>query len=155
MPDFLTNTSPLIALDNIGRLDVFEGLYGVVHCTEEVATEFGGQVPPWLHVHRVQDRTRVAILENLVDLGEASLLALALEMPDSVLILDDLKARRLAANLNLRLTGLVGVLIRARQRGIIASLADVLASLKAAGFRFSPALEAEALCLAEKDSSPQ
>ena len=150
MPDVLTNTSPLIALDNIGRLDVLEALYGVVHCTEEVAAEFGVPVPPWLHVHRVEDRTRVAIMNNLVDPGEASLLALAFEMPDSILILDDRKARRLATNLQMRLTGLLGVLIRAQERGIIDSLADELASLKAVGFRFSPAMEAEAMRLAGK-----
>jgi predicted nucleic acid-binding protein len=148
MPDILTNTSPLIALENIGRLNVLEALYGVVHCTEEVAAEFGPQVPTWLHVHRVQDRTRVAIIGNLVDHGEASLLALAFEMPDSILILDDRKARRLATNLQLRLTGLLGVLIRAQQRGVISSLADELTSLKAVGFRFSSAMEAEAMRLA-------
>jgi predicted nucleic acid-binding protein len=148
MPEILTNTSPLIALDNIGRLDVLAALYGVVHCTEEVAAEFGLQVPTWLRVDRVQDRTRVAIMNNLVDSGEASLLALALEMPDSILILDDRKARRLATNLHLSLTGLLGVLIRAQQRGIIDSLANELASLKAVGFRVSPAMEAEAMRLA-------
>lgn len=148
MPDVLTNTSPLIALDNIGRLGVLEALYGVVHCTEEVVIEFGLPVPGWLRVHRVQDRTRLAILHNLVDLGEASLLALAFEMPDAILVLDDRKARRLAENLQLRLTGLIGVLLRAKQQAIINSLSVELTALKSAGFHLSPAMEAEALRLA-------
>ena len=88
------------------------------------------------------------ILCNLVDPGEASLLALALEIPDCVLILDDRKARRLAANLQLRMTGLIGVLLRAKQQGIIDSLASELAALKSAGFRLSHTIEAEAMRLA-------
>lgn len=147
MPEILTNTSPLIALDNVGRLAILEALYGVVHCTEEVAAEFGLAMPSWINVHRVQDRTRVAILKNLVDPGEASLLALAFEMSDPILILDDRKARRLADNLQLRITGLIGVLIRAKQRGIITSVATELTALKAVGFRIASAQEAQALRL--------
>lgn len=105
-------------------------------------------VPAWLRVWRVQDRTRLTILHNLVDLGEASLLALALEMPGAILILDDRKARRLAENLRLRLTGLIGVLLRAKQQAIINSLFVELTALKSAGFHISPAMEVEALRLA-------
>ena len=46
MPDILTNTSPLIALDRIGRLEILKSLYGQVHCTEEVAVEFGADDIP-------------------------------------------------------------------------------------------------------------
>jgi predicted nucleic acid-binding protein len=96
----------------------------------------------------VQDRTRVAILGNLVDPGEASVIALAFEMPDSLLILDDRKGRQLAANLQLHLTGLVGVLVQARRRGIIASLGAELAALRSAGFRVSQTIEVKAMHLA-------
>lgn len=154
MPDILTNTSPLIALDRIGRLEILEALYGRIHCTEEVAAEFGASdIPAWIEVHRVSDRTRIRILRNLIDPGEASLLALALERQDCILILDDLKARRLASNLNLRLTGLIGVLIRAYRSQIIDSLESEFAALRAAGFRLSTAIEAEALRLASLDES--
>lgn len=152
MPDILTNTSFLIALDRIGRLEILKSLYGQVYCTEEVAVEFGADdIPNWIIVHRVTDRTRIGILRNLIDPGEASLLALALERQDSILILDDLKARKLAANLNLRLTGLIGVLVRAHRLNIIDSLEAEFTALKAAGFRFLMAIEAEALRLASLD----
>ena len=148
MPDMLSNTSCLIALDNIGQLDILHRLYGTIHISEEVATEFGVTVPIWIKVHSVQDKDKQNILHNLVDLGEASTIALAYQFGDVTLILDDRKARKLAANLNLRFTGLFGVLIKAKQSGSIDSVGDVLASLKTAGFRFSPVLEVQALRLA-------
>jgi len=148
MPDMLSNTSCLIALDNIGKLDILHRLYGTIHISEEVSAEFGVTVPIWIKVHSVQDKDKLNILHNLVDLGEASTIALAYQFGDVTLILDDRKSRKLAANLNLRFTGLFGVLIKGKQSGLIDSVGDVLASLKTAGFRFSPVLEMQALRLA-------
>jgi predicted nucleic acid-binding protein len=150
MPDMLSNTSCLIALDNIEQLELLRRVYGVIHISEEVAAEFGVFVPTWIQVHSVQDKTKLDILHNLVDLGEASTIALAYQFDDVTLILDDRKARKLADNLNLRFTGLLGILIRAKQSGIIDSAGNVLAKLKTAGFRFSPAMEIQALRLADE-----
>ncbi|MCX7113223.1 MAG: DUF3368 domain-containing protein [Proteobacteria bacterium] len=148
MPDMLSNTSCLIALDNIGQLDLLHRFYDIIHISEEVAAEFGVLVPAWIKVHSVQDKTKLNILHNLVDLGEASTIALAYQFDDITLILDDRKARKLADNLNLRFTGLLGILIKAKQTGAIDSVGNVLARLKTAGFRFSPAMEIQALRLA-------
>jgi predicted nucleic acid-binding protein len=148
MPDMLSNTSCLIALDNIGQLEILHELYGTIHISEEVAAEFGGPIPAWITIHSVQDKTKLEILHNLVDLGEASTIALAYQFEDMTMIFDDSKARKLADNLNLRFTGLLGILIKAKQNGVINSVGDVLVRLKAAGFRFSPSMEAQALRLA-------
>jgi len=84
-----------------------------------------------------------------VDLGEASTIALALQMPeDNVMILDDLKARKLAKQLQLKFTGLLGVLLKAKQQHAIVSVGDVLVRLKQANFRISEDLEKEVLKLA-------
>ena len=107
MPDMLSNTSCFIALDNIGQLDLLHSLYDIIHISEEVAAEFGVLVPAWIKVHPVQDKTKLNILHNLIDLGEASTIALAYQFNDVTLILDDRKARKLADNLNLRFTGLL------------------------------------------------
>ena len=148
MPDMLSNTSCLIALDNIGQLELLHRVYDIIHISEEVAAEFGVLVPAWIQVHSVQDKTKLNILHNLVDLGEASTIALAYQFDDVTLILDDRKARKLADNLNLRFTGLLGILIKAKQSGIIDSVGNVLFRLKTAGFRFSPTMEIQALRLA-------
>lgn len=56
MPDTICNTSPLIALDNIGLLGLLEGVYGRVVVTEEVRNEFGSALPGWIDVVPVQNR---------------------------------------------------------------------------------------------------
>jgi len=61
MPDMLSNTSCLIALDNIGQLTLLHELYGTIHISEEVAAEFGGPVPAWITIHSVQDKTKCII----------------------------------------------------------------------------------------------
>ncbi len=97
MPEMISNTSCLIILDNIDRLDILQKLYQTIHLTEEVAQEFGKPLATWMTVDVVKDKNYLRLLNASVDLGEASTIALAVQMPgDSVMILDDLKARKLA-----------------------------------------------------------
>jgi len=52
-----------------------------------------------------------------LDKGEASAIALSLEMDNSILIIDDLKGRNVAERLNLRYSGTFGLILRAKQIG--------------------------------------
>jgi len=70
-----------------------------------------------------------------VDIGEASAIALASEIPSPLLILDDLRGRKLADQLRLDYTGTVGVLTLARKRGIIDSLHSYFDRIRATNFR--------------------
>ncbi|OAI21248.1 DUF3368 domain-containing protein [Methylomonas koyamae] len=149
MPEIISNTSCLIILDNIDRLDILQKLYQTIHLTEEVAQEFGKPLANWMIVDVVQDKNYLRLLNASVDLGEASTIALAVQMPgDSVMILDDLKARKLAKQLDLKYTGLLGILLKAKQQNIIASVSDILAQFRQVNFRFSEKLETEVLRLA-------
>lgn len=145
MPNIISNTSCLIVLDNIRMLDVLKELYGKVFITEEVSKEFGKTVPDWIEVRKVSDNKYLKLMKNFVDLGEASTIALAVETDDIVIILDDLKARKLAQKLNLKITGTIGVLIKARKRNIITSTQEVLNKLRNEGFRISDEIEKEFL----------
>lgn len=145
MPNIISNTSCLIVLDNIGMLDVLKELYGKVFITEEVSKEFGKTVPDWIEVRKVRDNKYLKLMKNFIDLGEASTIALAVETDDIVIILDDLKARKLAQKLNLKITGTIGVLVKARKRNIITSTQEVLNRLKNEGFRISDEIEKEFL----------
>jgi len=149
MPEMISNTSCLIILDNIERLDILQKLYHTIHLTEEVAQEFGKPLATWMTVNDVQDKNYLRLLNASVDLGEASTIALAVQMPgDSVMILDDLKARKLAKQLDLKYTGLLGILLKAKQQNVIASVSDILAQFRQVNFRFSEKLETEVLKLA-------
>jgi predicted nucleic acid-binding protein len=96
----------------------------------------------------VKDPFRQQLLELQIDKGESSAIALALEMPGSTVILDDFKARKIAIKLGIQVTGTLGVIIRARQKGIISSIKPILGKLKQTNFRLSPELELEALKMA-------
>ena len=130
MPDILSNTSCLIALDNIGMLFILRKLYGKIYIAEEVFNEFGKPVEDWIEVRQVRDKNYVKILGNFIDLGESGTITLSFEFQDSLMILDDLKARKVAKNLNLKFTGLFGVILKAKQKRIITSVRDVLNKLK-------------------------
>jgi hypothetical protein len=147
-PDTICNTSPLIALDNIGLLGLLEGVYGRVLVAEEVRNEFGSALPAWIDVVPVQNRNLIRALQLSIDLGESATLALAMERPAARVILDDLKGRKVAQRLSVPYTGLIGVAIKGKRMGVIESVGSVLIRLKRAGFRLSTAMEQEALRLA-------
>jgi predicted nucleic acid-binding protein len=126
-------------------LFILKELYGSIIITQEVSEEFGKAIPEWIDIREVKDKKYLKLMENFVDLGEASTIALALEINDNVVILDDLKARKLANKLNMKMTGTLGVIINAKKRNIISSIKEVLDKLKNAGFRISKELEKELL----------
>ncbi len=80
-----------------------------------------------------------------IDKGESSAIALALEIPNSLLILDDYKARKIAEKLNLHFTGTIGVIIKAKLKGIIPSIKPFLDKIKQTDFRLSIEIELQAL----------
>ncbi|RKT45249.1 DUF3368 domain-containing protein [Thiocapsa rosea] len=130
MPDTICNTSPLIALDNIGLLGLLEGVYGRVLVAEEVRNEFGSGLPGWIDVVPVQNRNLIRALQLSIDLGESATLALAMERQDARVILDDLKGRKAAQRLGVSFTGLLGVAIKGKQMGVIESVDNVMTRLK-------------------------
>jgi predicted nucleic acid-binding protein len=80
-----------------------------------------------------------------IDKGESSAIALALETPDSTIILDDYKARKIAKQLGLIFTGTIGVIVKAKLKGIIPSIKPILEKIKQSDFRLSPEIELQAL----------
>jgi predicted nucleic acid-binding protein len=63
------------------------------------------------------DDARLSAIHKLVDVGEASAIALALELPDAYLILDDRRARKVAVTFGLQITGTLGILLKAKLTG--------------------------------------
>ena len=144
----ISDTSCLIVLAKIGEMDLLKKVYGSVFTTQDIASEFGDSLPEWIEVLEVKDPFRQQLLELQIDKGESSAIALALEIPGSTVILDDFKARKIAIKLGIQVTGTLGVIIRARQKGIISSIKPILGKLKQTNFRLSTELESEALMMA-------
>lgn len=143
----ISDTSCLIILSNIGELDLLQKVYGQIITTSEIATEFGEPLPDWVSIYPVADKYRQQLLEMQIDKGESSAIALALETPDCTIILDDFKARKIADQLGLHVTGTIGVIVRAKLNGIVPSIKPILKKIKETDFRFS--IEIELLALKE------
>ncbi len=146
MPNIIiSDTSCLIILAKIGELDLLRQVSGSVRTTPDIAAEYGEILPDWVEIASVQDAYKQQLLEMQLDKGESSAIALALEMQGSTLILDDYKARKVAQRLGLALTGTIGVLVKAKLRGIIPSIKPLLIKIKQTNFRVSAELELQAL----------
>src|SRR3954463_16742687 len=95
----ICDTSCLILLDKIGELEILNKLFGTIITTSEVVEEFGQPLPSWLEIKNPIDKNYQSIIEASLDKGEASTIALAIELNDSLLIIDDLKGRKFARQL--------------------------------------------------------
>lgn len=141
----ISDTSCFIILTNIGELALLHKVYGRIITTPEIAAEFGETLPEWVEIAEAADKYRQTILELQIDRGESSAIALALETPDSVVILDDYKARKIAERLGITFTGTIGVIIKAKLSGIIPSVKPILKKIKNTDFRLSDEIESQAL----------
>ena len=141
----ISDTSCLIVLSKIGRLEILQQLFVNIATTPEIAVEFGEKLPDWIEVVAAKDVGKQQIIEIQVDKGEASAIALALETGNSLLIIDDYKARKLAKTLQIDYTGTIGIMIMAKKRGIISMIKPILEKIKATDFHISAELELQAL----------
>ena len=141
----IADTSCLIILFKIGELDLLRQLYGKVFITREVAFEFKQLLPDWIEMIVDVDNQYQVLLEMEIDKGEASSIALALKMEKATLILDVIKARKVADKLGLLYTGTLGVIVKSKLTGIIDSVQPIIAKIKNTNFRFSDRLIEEAL----------
>jgi predicted nucleic acid-binding protein len=146
----ISDTSCFIILSKIGQLEMLNRLFGNVVTTPEIADEFGESLPDWVEIIAVKDKHKQHLFEVQVDRGESSAMALSLEMEDTLLIIDDYKARRLAKTLNIDYTGTIGILILAKHKGIISSIKPSLERIKETNFRISAELELQALIEAKE-----
>ena len=137
----ISDTSCLILLDKIGELNLLYKLFGTIITTSEVAFEFGLPLPDWFEIQQPKDKNYQTIIEASVDKGEASAIALAVELDDCLLIIDDLKGRKFAQQLGLTIIGTIGILVDAKLAGIIPSVKPLLTKIKTTNFRISDQLE--------------
>jgi len=116
-------------------------VYGQIITTIDIAIEFGDPLPDWVIIETVSDLQKQQLLEMQLDKGESSAIALALEISESIVILDDYKARRIADQLHVSYTGTLGVIVKAKLKGIIKSVRPLLAKIKQTDFRITDDLE--------------
>ena len=148
----VSNTSPIVNLAAIGHLHLLPALFGSITIPEAVHHEIvvAGAGQPgadevrsaeWTAIKSVRDQRLVRVLEADVHRGEAEALALAVELEADWVLLDEQAARRLAYSLGLNYTGLLGVLERAKAKGMIPAVRPLMDALRyTAGFWIGPVL---------------
>ena len=141
----ISDTSCFIILTNIDELELLHKVYGQIITTPDIAIEYGDTLPEWVQIISVTDKYKQQLLEMQIDKGESSALALALEIPGSTVILDDYKARKIAEILGITFTGTIGVIIKAKLKGIIPSIKPILEKIKQTDFYLSAEIELQAL----------
>ena len=158
MRDVIRNTSPRQYLDQAELLHLLPDLFGSVRPPPAVAAELaegtkrGVRLPdvaelPWVTVQPVRERKLLPLVASL-GIGETEVLAPGLEASDARLVLDDRDARRHAAAVGLTITGTLGILLVAKERGHLDSVQPALNRLQELRFRISAATRRTVLDLA-------
>tara|TARA_B100000780_G_C20695280_1_gene276513 strand:+ start:19 stop:471 length:453 start_codon:yes stop_codon:yes gene_type:complete len=133
----VSDTSCLILLQKLNKLSLLKVLFKEVTVTKTIEKEFGDSLPDFFKIKEPKDKNYQRILESFLDAGEASAIALALEYNDSLIILDDQKARSEAIQLKLNITGTIGILLLALEKGLIESQDDIIEGIMQTNFRVS------------------
>lgn len=156
------DTSPINNLAAINHLHLLLQLYGMVFIPEAVYRELSDpnfpvagatevQTFDWIQTRTISDRTLVEALSNELDIGEAEAIALAVEMQADQVLIDEHRGRLVAGRLNLRYIGILGILIEAKNKGLITEVKPLLdALINEAGFWVAEPLYNSVLQLANE-----
>lgn len=136
----VADSGPLINLARIGRFDLLRALYTTLVIPQavyrEVVVRGNGQPGSqevaqagWICIGNVTDALAVAVLATVLNQGEAEAIVLAKELSAAELLIDERQGRRIAQVLGLRVKGTLGILLRAKQCGLIPALRDELDNL--------------------------
>lgn len=149
---FVLDASPLITLARIGSLDLLRQLADQIIIPDAVyaesvslAQDRPGSIEiaqaDWIIHRTVENQTRVEQLHTRIGLGEAEAIILAREIStDAIVVLDDATARRIAEQEGCRVVGLLGLLVIAKQRGLLAAVRPLLDTMRSSGFFVSDEL---------------
>ena len=131
----ISDTSPLTALLLANQAELLRALFTRVVIPPAVQRELlcaHTQLPLWLEVispHHIP----ASITDGGLDAGETEAIALALELHPDTLLMDERLGRRLALKHGLPVTGLLGLLVLAKQQGLVEQIVPVIQQLQAKG----------------------
>jgi len=156
----VSDTTPLIGLASIGRLELLHRLFGEVYIPQAVFDEtvtFGREKSKarqkvsnanWIHVIKVKDRLAVNVLLDEMDLGEVETIILASELNADWVLMDEKKGRRKLTQLNIPKIGTIGILLKAKQLGLVSTIKPEIENLQKTGFSISSFVVKEVLKMA-------
>ena len=150
----ISDTSVITNLIQLDSLSLLNQLFGRIVIPQKVFGELAkvpGQVEiieqtDWIEINPISDQKLFDRIEKNVDPGEAEAIVLAIEMNADALLIDEKKGRKIAQEYGITITGLLGILVDAKQENLIQGVKPILDRLIfEIGFRVSPKLYREIL----------
>ena len=146
MRKVIINSTPLIALCKVNQLELLRELYTEITIPEAVFQEITAKNDSvkrkilengaWIHVQSVSDTIDRRMYKAKLHDGEVEVMILAQEIKADLVIIDDNAARKAAVYLGLPLTGTVGVLLRAKEKGFVPKVMPIVDSMEQNGLYY-------------------
>lgn len=148
MPKVVVNSTPLIILCNIGQLLLLKKLYGEIIIPEAVYKEVTvkkdtaciaiSQYNDWIKIEKVPANKKLKIYRARLHTGEVEVMLLAQQPPlADLVIIDDNAAKNTAKFLGLKVTGTLGILLKAKKLGLLDNIKPLIEKMHNAGFYIS------------------
>jgi predicted nucleic acid-binding protein len=147
MTSTVSNTGSLIALASIGQFDLLHALFGTILIPPTVYAEIQDEksiralvAADWITTQVAKDALAVQLLKEELDAGESEAIVLAQELRARLLLIDERAATRKARAIGLQTIGTLGVLLMAKNSGLLKSVKPSLDDLRRTGFHMSETL---------------
>ena len=158
MRKVVVNTTPLIALAEIGELHLLKDLYSEIYIPHAVFEEIKSEpaytevrnASVWIKQVSVDSEDNREMLSSRLHSGEVEVIQYARESKADLVILDDQLARRTAKYLGLTITGTLGVIIKAKEKGYVSSVKSIMDKLIQNGLYVDPKIQVEVLKLSNE-----
>lgn len=151
MRKVIVNSTPLIVLCGIGRLEILQKMYTEITIPvavyreviekEDSVQEQLKNAADWIHIQEIKDHSEKKMYKAKLHDGEVEVMILCQEQSADLAIIDDNAAKKTAKYLGIPVTGTLGVLIKAKQRGVVKEIRPIISDLKARGFYISYQVE--------------
>jgi len=136
----VSDTSPLINLALIGHLDLIPQLFHSVILPQAVFDEIaiaGADLPgaeeirhaDWVLVKSCRNQSMMQMLMEKLDPGESEAIVLALEIHADLILMDEDLGRKIALHYQLQPLGILGILLKAKQAGLIPAVKPLMNNL--------------------------
>jgi len=156
----ISDTSVISNLIQLGLIDLLRDLFNEVIIPPSVKKELAA-IPnhlkllnskTWIRTESIINTKLLDELLTHLDSGEAESIVLSIEMKASILLIDEKKGRRIATEYGINISGLIGVLIKAKEQLLIDELKPILNKLVyEIGFRIHPKLYTEVLQIVKEE----
>lgn len=138
MRKVVSNTTPLISLLKLSKLELLKELYKEISIPFAVFQEIEAgrnkafyqdlSTITWIKIREIKDKKALKYFLEL-DTGEAEAIVLANEIGADLIILDEKLGRFHAKHADLQVTGTIGILLKAKSTGLIPAIKPLLQEL--------------------------